>query len=181
MYERLIQEYRIWLADLLDVLHAICEDVVPAGRVREDMYLESKILYRNAKSQRKEELERSLFRYALRGKELLYPVKVAVETVEEHDIIRLRRTYAGAILSSLQLLVNYAYLADTCKPEDCDGEAVFAELGQLFEVDKHDEVKRIRSGVQVMSRMQAGESTGKIRVFRSQDDQTKAWNSPAAG
>ena len=154
MYVRLMREYRIWLADILYVMHALCEGVVPAGRVAEEIYLETKILYRNAKSQKREEMEAALFRYALRGTALLHPVKIAVESMDEdgnedgneNEVIRLRRTYATAILSSLQMLVNYAYLSERCNPEMSDEDIVFAQLDRMFEIGTHDEVKWVRSG-----------------------------------
>ena len=167
MLERLVQEYRIWLSELIEILHVVCEDVVPAGRVGEEIYWRTKSLYRECSHRQVGKAEEHLLQYAKDGRALLDSVKLEITAAKrewgsvsykdglngdmhriEESIIRLRRANANAILSSLQMLVNFAELANACE-ESQQFADFYDELSIFFEIDSIDEVKRIRSGVVV--------------------------------
>lgn len=161
MYDKLVQEYRIWLEELLEVLHEFCEDVVPAGRFDEGIYWRTKELYgmtRCVDDSGKAMME--ILQYAKEGRILLEEAVYACQgeaIAEEREeiIIHLRRKYANAILNSLQMFVNFVFLARLDFQYEC--------ICKYFETDTSDKVIRIRSGVAVK---QEGE-LAKTYLFQS--------------
>ena len=198
MHNRLVQEYRIWREELLEILRELYEDVVPAGRIREDGYWRTKALYNAYHSNERDAFLLQLLQYGVEGRAVLAAVKSEIATVgtgklsflkagkAEEMIFRLRRTHASSVLSSLQALTNFAFLAESCmkSQEDNVGEAddvynrkIYQELGIYFEIDDSDEVKRIRSGVLVAERVQ----TAQVKQYRTRGQRTEEWNHPVAG
>lgn len=173
MCSRLEQEYRIWLEEVLEVLHELCEDVVPAGRVDENIYSKTKALYSASQFQRQDDFNVELLHYAEEGRAKLEAVKSALAATEcknEETVIRLRRVFAASILNSLQYLVNFAFL----------GEAdlkIGEELSQYFEIDSSDRVKRIRSGVMVTGNVQQAQ----VKQYRARVQKQEDWTHPVAG
>lgn len=181
MCERIVQEYRIWVEEALEVLHTLCEDVVPAGRVSEELYWQTKALFKAYGCKSAEEFNRVLLQYAAEGRALLVSVE---SNITEEIRIRLRRENATAILNSLQMLANYAYLAEQCA-DNAEGfgfvPALYKELSQLFEIDACDEVKRIRSGVVVEQKSGSGAEASIIRAYPFQENKAKEWKGCVAG
>lgn len=170
MCEKLVQEYRVWLSEILKLLELVCEDVVPAGRPDRDLHWKTKELWEKVEQLgqegRSEQLESILLQYERDGKALLEQVKASTDAILVKNVslakaegslgrnaseepgelpeefrIALRREYAGNILSSLQMLVNLNYLAE--EHLKCG----LGKISEIFEVDTLDGVKRVRSGV----------------------------------
>lgn len=190
MCGNLVQEYRIWFKEILEILQTLCEDVVPAGRLDQEVYWQTKELYRTIKQGELEDIYTELSQYASDGKILLEPVKEALKTVKrdniaEETIIYLRRKYARAILTSLQMLVNFAYLADAYLR---DADEIGIEASKYFEIDTTDEVKRIRSGVvvqrkQIVAVKTEGCDTNQsgTKTYRFHTESSQNWKNSVAG
>lgn len=190
MCGNLVQEYRIWFKEILEILQALCEDVVPAGRLDQEVYRQTKELYRTIKQGESEDIYTELSQYASDGKILLEPVKEALKTVKrdniaEETIIYLRRKYANAILTSLQMLANFACVAEAYLEEV---DEISVEAGKYFEIDTTDEVKRIRSGVAVQRKWivtvktEGGVTNASgMKTYRFRTESSQNWKNSVAG
>lgn len=164
MCRELVQGYERWLKDILLILDAVCEDVVPAGKPDEDIYWRTKKLYEDAeilvRAGKKAELESQLNQYCQEGQRFLQQfeqdwswrkLKASVRNEKEAEETRilLRRKYAKEIVGSLQMLVNLALLLEI----HFDDSSV--DVRKMFELsDKTDkyEVKKVRPGVVIDTR-----------------------------
>lgn len=185
MCKDLVQEYRIWLQELLEVLRVVCEEVVPAGRFQEDIYWKTKALCENIGNLEQKEAEAELFQYAADGRCLLNAVRECLDSaqadgnpVSEEACICLRRIHANAILNSLQMLVNFAGLTERhlhCAEEIKQCSDRCDTLSQYFEIDETEEVKRIRSGVVVKQKKQIA------KTYHFCTQKAENWKSSVAG
>lgn len=181
MRRDMVTEYRAWLKDLLEILNIVCEDVVPVGRLDEGIYWRTKGLHESAKQlggETERELISLLTGYARDGRKLLDQVNAELLVAgresscqSEESRIYLRRKYAGGILNSLQMLVNFGYLAEEYL--NCPSEM----LDEIFELEAVCDIWRVRSGSLVSGKCR----NNKVESIAYKGEEGYIWNVPAAG